>query len=702
MSTDNDNTKIAQIKDGSGFPGEHDFLPEGSGLGRYRELHLVGYGGSSSVYKAFDPEMERQIALKILHGRELHMKDARERFRREIKAQGRLSIPGVIRIHDCGEADGRFYYTMELVEGATIDKHAESKSLDTVSRISLAARLAGIITALHRMNLVHRDLKPANVMVDIHGEIKLLDFGLAKSVEAGNAELNGLTQAGEILGTPWYMPPEQLDGVNTKDNPKAADIYSLGILVYELLTGKLPFEIEHLQLFELAYVVNTKEPEGLKKYNPMVPERAEKIIMRALCKNPAERPSAEEFARELEVSYHPLAKSSPSFPRKLQVAAGLACIVSLAAFGSWSYLHNQKTKPSEKHMKPGTSKPFHLFPVTTHPATPDKTQEEKTDNPQTATSPSPSDPAKKTDVPAVAEDTRTEKSPEKPSVKQTLRQPDWFKVSKNDDSKFMYAKGESEKVDSEETAIKEAKKEASTILSDRLAASLSSEKDIAEMLREYKFPGIDVLEQKTQHRDDGWHAWVLVKYPQQDKKVLIERIKKGSENLRYVESIANGIKDDFDLHIASDNGKSGFYAGEKIQFRVTSEKNCYIAMFLHQSDGNTILMYPNKWSQDPWLPAGAKLTVPVPERDKFNFEISPPYGDDVVQVVACTSKCALQKRIDKEINNIPESQNLAVIERGIIIKEVKTPPEQPKEPNTPALWGECHFIVPTFSQSHAK
>jgi hypothetical protein len=273
--------------------------------------------------------------------------------------------------------------------------------------------------------------------------------------------------------------------------------------------------------------------------------------------------------------------------------------------------------------------------------------------------------------------------------------PFWWTNPHLDDVEFMYEKASAEGSSSEQAAREKAYENALSFLSKRIYAGVSSDINSVKLNSRHSFSEISIADEKTQKCGDGWQAWILIKYPQEKKKEFTERLSKSTANLKDIEKLSAGIKGVFKISICTSDKRTEYYEREKIWFSVLPEKNCHIAMFIHQSDGSSLLIYPNRYSQDTWIPADRVLTVPVPEKDKFEFLVSPPYGDDVIQVIACTNRNALIDMIDRELKKISGSQNFVVIERGIIVKGINSP--QAVDASKSALeWGEAHFMISTF------
>jgi len=219
----------------------------GKSLAHYEIIGLLGKGGMGEVYRARDTKLDRDVALKILPAKVAADPAALERFEREAKTVAGLNHPHVVTLHSVEEDRGIRFLTMELVEGQGLDQLLGPDGLPLSQVFEIGTAVADALAAAHEKGIVHRDLKPANVMVTRNGHVKVLDFGLAKLTEDHPAsdiektEALGLTQAGSVLGTVPYMSPEQLRG-QTVDS--RSDIFSLGILLYELATGRRPFRGE--------------------------------------------------------------------------------------------------------------------------------------------------------------------------------------------------------------------------------------------------------------------------------------------------------------------------------------------------------------------------------------------------------------------------------------------------------------------------
>ena len=204
--------------------------------GKYEILDELGRGGMGKVYKAYDAELKRTVAIKTLLAQERANTRQKERFRQEAQILARLSHPNIIRVFEAGEHKGTLFFVMEYLEGETLERKMKEKILPVEDSLRIMETIAKAVAYLHGRNILHRDLKPANVMITRENEIKIMDFGLSKIGDSGQK----LSQEGEILGTVPYMPSEQLEG-GTEEVDERSDVYSLGIILYQMLTRVLPF-----------------------------------------------------------------------------------------------------------------------------------------------------------------------------------------------------------------------------------------------------------------------------------------------------------------------------------------------------------------------------------------------------------------------------------------------------------------------------
>jgi eukaryotic-like serine/threonine-protein kinase len=259
--------------------------------GRYKISRKLGAGGMANVYLAEDQELGRRVAIKMLDDR--HSSDAQfvERFRREAQNAAGLSHPNIVSIYDRGEAEGSYYIAMEYVEGRTLKELLVARGPSPIGiAIDYTRQILSALRFAHRNGIVHRDIKPHNVIVDGEGRVKVMDFGIAR---AGTSQM---TEAGSIIGTAHYLSPEQARGAPVD---QTSDLYSTGIVLYELLTGSVPFTGE--TPVEIAMKHLSQAPLPPSTHRPEIPRDLDYVVLRALAKDPAERyRSAEDMDSDLE------------------------------------------------------------------------------------------------------------------------------------------------------------------------------------------------------------------------------------------------------------------------------------------------------------------------------------------------------------------------------------------------------------------
>ncbi|HEY1540617.1 MAG TPA: Stk1 family PASTA domain-containing Ser/Thr kinase [Solirubrobacteraceae bacterium] len=281
--------------------------------GRYRIIGHLGTGGMAEVYCAHDEQLERKVALKLLHERFAADEEFVERFRREASSAAGLQHQYVVSVYDRGEYDGTPYIAMEYVDGRTLKQLVrENGPLDPTLAADFTIQILRAARFAHRRGVIHRDFKPQNVIVDDEGRAKVTDFGIAR------AGASDMTQTGSIMGTAQYLSPEQAQGhaVNAR-----SDLYSIGIILYELLTGRVPFDAESAVTVALKQVSET--PIAPRRLNPAVTPELEAIVLRALEKDPADRfADADEFIAALEAA-------ASRIPTASVIAAAEAAAASL-------------------------------------------------------------------------------------------------------------------------------------------------------------------------------------------------------------------------------------------------------------------------------------------------------------------------------------------------------------------------------------
>jgi TolB-like protein/predicted Ser/Thr protein kinase len=285
----------------------------GRTLAHYRINTAIGAGGMGEVYRATDAKLGREIALKVLPSDMAGDPDRLGRFQREARAVAALNHPNVVTLYSVEESDGVHFLTMELIEGQPLDRLIPANGLSVERIVEIAGALAEALTAAHEKGILHRDLKPANVMVTNEGRVKVLDFGLAKDVSAessGDATLTsaGRTQAGMVMGTPAYMSPEQISG-RTLDH--RTDIFSLGVILHEMATGRRPFEATSSA--ELVSSILRDTPPLVTDARPDLPGDLARVIRRCLEKDQRHRmQTARDVSNEFRDMTRPPSHSTPT------------------------------------------------------------------------------------------------------------------------------------------------------------------------------------------------------------------------------------------------------------------------------------------------------------------------------------------------------------------------------------------------------
>jgi TolB-like protein/tetratricopeptide (TPR) repeat protein len=294
--------------------------------GKYKVLEEIGRGGMGVVYRAEDIKLKRQVALKFLPSHLMNSPELKDRFLIEAQAAAALNHPHICVIHEVGESEGHPYIAMEHVEGETLRDKIRKKSLTAEDALAVASQVAAGLGEAHRKGIVHRDVKSANIMVTAMGQAKVMDFGLAK-LQSGSS----LTKSQTTLGTIAYMSPEQARGDEVDGR---TDLWSLGVVLFEMLTGELPFKGDHDQT--IIHAILSREPKPPSRIKPGIPSGLDEIVLQALAKKPSVRyPAMEDLAKDLEAvaeGFKPL-KAKPVGRifgiRKVYAYAGLGLLAVL-------------------------------------------------------------------------------------------------------------------------------------------------------------------------------------------------------------------------------------------------------------------------------------------------------------------------------------------------------------------------------------
>ncbi len=276
--------------------------------GRYQIIEELGHGGMGRVYKVFDAKIQEKIALKLIKPDVVSDPGTIERFSNELKLARKVRHPNVCGMYDLGEAEGTHFITMEYVSGEDLKSFIRrSRHLTVETAVGIAKEISEGLAAAHRLGVIHRDLKPGNIMIDHDGNALIMDFGIARSLKG-----KGITGAGVMIGTPEYMSPEQTEG---KDVDQRSDIYSLGVIIFEMLTGRVPFEGE--TPVAVAVKHKTEPPPDPKKLNPQISDDLNKLILRCLEKDLAKRcQSADEVLGELNEIESGIPTTAREIPKK--------------------------------------------------------------------------------------------------------------------------------------------------------------------------------------------------------------------------------------------------------------------------------------------------------------------------------------------------------------------------------------------------
>lgn len=321
--------------------------------GRYEIIEELGQGGMGKVYKAFDHKIKEIVALKLIRP-EISVNDkAIDRFRNELKVARKISHRNICRMYDLGEEGFLHYITMEYVAGEDLKRFIKrAGTLTSGKAIYLARQVSEGLAEAHRLGVIHRDLKPQNIMIDLDGNARIMDFGIARFVDTDR-----MTGSGVMIGTPEYMSPEQAE---LKEVDKRADIYSLGVVLYEMVTGRVPFEGE--TPLSVAMKHKTETPKNVRELNALISVGLSKVILKCMEKDPNKRyQSSEELVENLKQVEQGLSTSERVVPKKepistreiklsfslkkLLLPAGAVIFLIIAMLAIWKFMPGKKNEP---------------------------------------------------------------------------------------------------------------------------------------------------------------------------------------------------------------------------------------------------------------------------------------------------------------------------------------------------------------------
>ena len=336
----------------------------GERVGHYEIIEQIGEGGMGEVYLAKDSRLNRSVALKLLAARITEDKNRVSRFRQEAFATSALNHPNIVTIYEIGEWRGRDFIVTEFIEGMTLRDVLREKKLSISEALDIALQTASALAAAHGAGIVHRDIKPENIMIRPDGLVKVLDFGIAKYLPSDEHHALVETEVGEVIGTAAYMSPEQARGLEIDAR---TDVWSLGVILYEMIARKLPFAGQ-TKSDRIAAILE-REPAPLSKARRQIPPQLEQIVSRALTKEKKERyAEMAEMAEDLSRLRHVTGDKRPAAfvlparksaaPRRVYLYAALAALlVGVIGFG-WYFFYSEKTALSADGKKSVAVLPF--------------------------------------------------------------------------------------------------------------------------------------------------------------------------------------------------------------------------------------------------------------------------------------------------------------------------------------------------------
>jgi serine/threonine protein kinase/Tol biopolymer transport system component len=326
-------------------PGKQESVRAGRSVGRYRLISRLGGGGHGDVWLALDPQLSRDVAVKLLSPEYASHPAHVQRLYTEARMSSALNHPNIVTIYDTGHAEGADFIAQEYVSGETLRKALAKGPLGLRQALNLALQIASALEAAHSAGVVHGDIKPENIMIRDDGTAKVLDFGLARFVDEARNDWHVAARSGVVMGTVKYLSPEQVRGGPIDSR---SDVFSFGILLYEIVSGKHPFQGKTYT--EIMSAIVQSDPEAVSKLVPTLPSQLDRIVGRCLSKLPGERyPSAMELRRDLEQFITQLDSRDPARSRVLRLAATTAAVVLLAAVAIYVSVSKNAPAPFE-HM----------------------------------------------------------------------------------------------------------------------------------------------------------------------------------------------------------------------------------------------------------------------------------------------------------------------------------------------------------------
>ena len=287
---------------------------------------------------------------------------------------------------------------------------------------------------------------------------------------------------------------------------------------------------------------------------------------------------------------------------------------------------------------------------------------------------------------------RSRKEPETHAV---IKAPTWWYNPRQDDEELMFVKANSVQCDSEQQSRNKAYANALALLSKRILSNVSVSGADVQINSNYALRDTRIFVEDTLPLRGKWYCWALIAYPQKEKTKLLERLDKNSKNIKDIQSRVKKISNDFKISLKTKNGKTNFRDGEKIAFTLTSPRDCHVAVFCHQPDGSTVLLFPNSWSGNTKVHANRPVNIPGTKKSDFEIIVGPPYGTDIVQIIACTEYSLLHKRLQHMAG---EKTGYRGISRGLFSRGINDSVSEFEKSDNPPAWCEASISVSTYAK----